>query len=146
MKRWFLQAAQRPTVYVGAALTLAPESFKDSVDSFKNRLRPHIEVLDFLSLDAPSAQAAFDWDLECVKKCDVFVADFSYPSTGLGVEFGIAYSLHKPIISLAAKDASVSRFIFGYVNPYHFVFRYGDTDEAVEFVLKSLSTLFPRMK
>ncbi len=131
----------RLKVYVACALTHAPQTFKDDVDLLKAALRPHVEVLDFLGLGAPSAQAAFEWDIQCVKTCDVLVADLSYPSTGLGVEFGVAYATGKPIISLASKRASVSRFVFGYVSPIHFTYRDDLPTDAAEFVLSTLNVL-----
>lgn len=146
MKRKFFSVSQRPTVYVAAALSHAPGSFRDDIIAFRDRLRPYVEVLDFLGLEAPSAQEAFEWDIKCVRDCDVLVADVSYPSIGAGVEFGVAYSLRKPIITLAAADAAASRFVFGYVSPLHFSCRYTSREEAAEFVLSTLRQLYPRMK
>jgi|SRR5690606_4400836 len=145
MKRMFSFAGQKPTIYVAAALSHAPQEYRDGIIAFRNRLRAHVEVLDFLGLEAPSAQEAFEWDIKCVKDCDVLVADVTHPSIGVGVEFGVAYSLRKPIITLAAKDATPSRFVFGYVNNRHFSFRYANSDEAVDFVLATLKKLYPRM-
>jgi len=146
MRRRFFSVSQRPTIYVAAALSHAPESFRDDIIAFRDRLRPYAEVLDFLGLEAPSAQQAFEWDIKCVRECDVLVANVSYPSIGAGVEFGVAYSLRKPIITLAAADADASRFVFGYVSPLHYSCRYSNGDEAVEFVLNTLRRLYPRMK
>jgi nucleoside 2-deoxyribosyltransferase len=145
VKRWLPLVSRKPTIYVAAALSHAPEAFRDHIIAFKDRLRPYVEVLDFLGLGAPSAQEAFEWDMNCVRKCAAFVADVTYASIGVGVEFGVAYSLRKPIITVADADASVSRFVFGHVDSRHFSLRYTNSDEAVDFVLSTLRKLFPRM-
>ncbi|MFV0626353.1 MAG: hypothetical protein ACK5N8_03260 [Alphaproteobacteria bacterium] len=38
--------------------------------------------------------------IELIKKCDLFIAEVSKPSTGLGIELGIAYEYKIPIACL----------------------------------------------
>ena len=75
----------------------------------------------------------------------MLVADVTYPSIGVGVEFGVAFSLGKPIITLAAAEATPSRFVFGYESPSHFSLRYHTSDEATDFVVGILRRLYPRI-
>jgi nucleoside 2-deoxyribosyltransferase len=146
MKRILFRAKTRPTIYVAAALSHATEAFREEIVGFKDSLRPHAEVLDFLGLEAPSARDAFEWDIKCVRTCDVLVADVTHPSIGVGVEFGVALSLRKPIVTLAASDANPSRFVFGYKSKRHYSFRYRNYGEATQFVITTLRQLFPYMQ
>ena len=130
-------------VYVGCSLTHSSEEFKQSIADFKDQLRPHVEILDFLGLGAPSAKEAFEWDIACVKRCDLLITNITYPSIGSGVEWGVAYSLKKPIITIAQKDIKVSRFVFGYEDATHFTLRYNTNEDAIPFILEKMEYLFP---
>lgn len=135
----------KPVIYVGCALTHAPQAFKADIDLFKDKLRPYAKVLDFLGQAHPNVEEVFETDISYVRKCDLMIANVTHPSIGLGVEFGVAVENKKPIITLAYKDAQVSRFVYGYNYPLHFSYRYSTFEDAAEYVLKKLSELFPQV-
>lgn len=129
-------------VYIGCSLTHSPQDFKNKIDKFKSRLRKHVEILDFLGLNAPSAKVAFDWDISCVKNADLVIFDLTHESIGAGIEWGVAMQLNKPIITLAQKNTTVSRFPFGYDAENHFSYRYESHKDAFDFVMRSLPLIF----
>lgn len=136
----------RPRIYVGCNLTHSPEKFKENIKSFKNLLRdkPQYEVLDFLGQGKEfTPEQVFAFDTNCVRICNVFIANVTYPGLGIGAEFGIAVEHRKPIITIAEEGAIVSRFIFGYNSLDHFIYRYKTIEDAAEFCLDKLSQLFP---
>ncbi len=102
-------------IYVGCSLLHATQEFRDNVESFKNSLRNEYKILDFVGLAGLTMdpQEVFNFDINCVKKCDLFLAECTYPSTGLGVELGVAFALRKPILAIAQKDAKVSNMVKG---------------------------------
>lgn len=134
----------KPKIYVGCALSHSPEEFKKSIDRFKDKLRPFAEILDFLGLQHPSIEEAFEWDINCVKTCDLFIANVTHPSIGLGVEFGTAIANRKPVITIAQEQTLVRQFVAGYINPMHFMMRYQNIDEAAIYVIKKMRELFPQ--
>ena len=129
-------------VYVGCSLTHSTDEFKKQIEQFKNKLRKHIVVLDFLGLGAPSAQIAFQSDVKCVREADLIISDFTNNSIGAGIEWGIAFQMGKPIITIAQKGAKVSRFPFGHINEKHVTYRYETLDDAYDFVITTINKLF----
>lgn len=134
---------KKPTVYVACALTLAPKSFVKDIEKLKKRLKPYAEVFDFLGLGHPDVGQVFQHDLNCVRRCDLVIANITYPSLGMGVEFGVAVENRKPIITLVEENAKVSRFVFGYADPYHYQLKYKNMNQASRFVIKTIKELFP---
>lgn len=135
-----------PRIYVGCNLTHSPESFKEDVKALKNILRKNgkYEILDFLGQGLEyTPQQVFEYDISCVRRCDVFIANATFPGLGVGAEFGVAVERKKPIITIAEKDAIVSRFIFGYTDPHHFVYRYNSIEDAAKYISQKLEELFP---
>jgi hypothetical protein len=56
-----------------------------------------------------------------IDKCDLVLAEVSYPSTGLGIELGWADSAGKPIVAVHKKDLIISssiRMITQHIVPY----------------------------
>src|ERR1700733_9369191 len=108
-------------LYVGCALTLAPEEFKKSVEDLKNALLVENEVMDFIGTVAGTPQDVYKWDIhECVAKCDVFIAICDFPAIGVGYELSVAVEkLRKPTLALAHKDTKVSRMLLGIEQPHY---------------------------
>jgi len=102
-------------VYVGCALTEAPEAFKSDVEAFKIRLREKgYEVFDFVGLVAGTALDVYEWDMgHCVGECDIFIGICDFPSIGLGFETNQALRLGKPILLVAHQNAKVTRLVLG---------------------------------
>ncbi len=123
-------------VYVGCALTHAPQEYKDMIADFKDWLRNHnwIEVLDFVGAlegkpqadDAPAHIYKHDIH-NCVMRAHVVVGEISYPSLGLGWELAtIIEKKRKLTIMLAQQSALVSKLPQGAVahNKHAVFYRY----------------------
>ena len=120
-------------LYVGCALTHAPEEFRQRISALKDRLRGDYEVLDFFwNLNKPGTpKDIYEWDInKCVAECDAFLAVCDFPSLGLGYEMAtVVEKLSKPTLAVAQADAKVGRIILG-INQPHFRFaRYTSLDE-----------------
>ena len=109
-------------LYFGCSLTHASEEFRREMEDFKNTLRHDYEVFDFLGLEKGTERDVFLHDTKCVRECDLFVAEVSHPSTGIGCELGIALTIGKPILAVAKHNAKVARLILG-VDAPNYVFK-----------------------
>ncbi len=132
---------KKKVIYLGCSLTHATEEFKNAIEDLKKELRSEYIVTDFLGLEKGTVKDAYEFNLENVRNCDLFIAECSYPSTGLGVEIGFAVSLNKPIIAVAHKDAKVSRLVQGVTHPKYTFKRYEDMIEIVNLVKERVETL-----
>jgi nucleoside 2-deoxyribosyltransferase len=132
---------KKKTIYVGCSLTHAPEEFKDAITQLKAELGKYYDVIDFLGLERGTAKDAFEHDIDCVRRCDLFVAECSHPSTGLGYEIGTAVSLNKPVLAVAHESAKVTRLIQGVTHPNYTFRRYDDMEEVLEFVKEKLNSI-----
>ncbi len=132
---------KRLNIYVGCSLTHATEAFKNAIEDLKKELRNEHIVTDFLGLEKGNERDAYEYNIENVKNCNLFVAECSYPSTGLGVEIGTALNLNKPIIAVAHKDAKVSRLVQGVTHPKYIFKRYEELSEIVNLVKERFETL-----
>lgn len=132
---------KKKVIYVGCSLTHATEEFKEAVEGLKKELSKTYTVTDFLGLIKGTAQDAYKTDIGNVKNCDLFVAECSYPSTGLGIELGTAISLEKPILAVAHTAARVTRLVQGITHPRFTFRRYDDMSEIVYFVEEKLASL-----
>jgi hypothetical protein len=108
-------ASSKIKLYVGCALTNAPEEFKEQVEQFKHALRAEgYEVFDFVGLVSGTAADVYNWDIKhCVANCQALIAICDFPSIGLGYEMNEAIRLKKPVLALAHKESRVTRLIHG---------------------------------
>ncbi|MDO8565322.1 MAG: hypothetical protein Q7R67_01760 [bacterium] len=103
-------------IYVGCALTQAPEEFVREVEALKAQLRLEgHEVADFVGVVAGTATDVYETDIhKCVAECEFFLAVCDLPSIGLGWEIGVAVEKHgKPTLAVAHREAKVSRLPIG---------------------------------
>ncbi len=104
-------------VYVGCALTYAEEEFKRSIELLKFTLKSmdNVTVLEFVGLVNGTSVDVYEHDIHnCVEKCDLFIAECSYPSIGLGWELGTAVEKDKKHVLAVAKDGiKVTRLVLG---------------------------------
>ncbi len=128
-------------IYFGCSLTHASQEFKDSIESLKNILRKEYQILDFVGLVKGTPRDVFLWDTKCVKDCDLFVADFTYPAIGVGYELGIALEHNKPILAVAHKDAKVTRIVLGVDHPKYTFVRYSDIKEVISLIKEKIKNL-----
>ena len=128
-------------IYIGCSLSHSTEEFRNSIDALKAALREKYEVLEFFGLGAGEPQAVFKKDYGQVKSCDLLLAECSHPSTGLGVEVGLAISLNKPILAIAQPNSTVSRMITGIDHPKFNFLRYTSIDEVIKAVEEKMTAL-----
>lgn len=119
-------------LYIGCSLTQAPQSFKQSVENFKDKLRSKFEVLDFIGLTAGSAEDVYNYDRNQVLQCDLFVAIVDLPSTGLGMEIGFAIENNKPMLICYKAGTKISRMILGIASENHQFMEYANLEEISE--------------
>lgn len=101
-------------LYVGCGLTLAPQTFKDSVEQLKAVLRENWDVLEFLGTTAGTAADVYQRDIiENVGTCDALLAIADEPSFGLGWETREAIMLGKPVVAVAHENSRVTRMLLG---------------------------------
>jgi len=128
-------------IYIGCSLTHAPEEFKTAIELLKSHLRKKYKILEFIGLINDTPQDVFEHDTECVKTCDLFVADCSHPGIGLGYELGVALEMNKPTLAVAQKDAKVTRLMLG-VTKENFTFaRYDDILDVVHLIEEKIKHL-----
>lgn len=108
-----LWTAEKPKLYVGCALTDAPQAFKDDVEATKDGLGADWRVLKFLGLVSGTTADVYRRDLGNVDECDAFLAITDYPSTGLGMEIGRAAETGTPTLLVARASARVTRMVLG---------------------------------
>jgi hypothetical protein len=108
---------EKPKLYVGCGLTLAPQEFKDDVEQLKGALRKDWDVMEFLGLTAGTAADVYRKDIdENVRNCDAFIAVADEPSIGLGYELAMATEVFgKPVLATAKVGAKVTRLLLGAV-------------------------------
>ena len=127
-------------IYIGCSLTHAIPEFRNQIEEFKDSLREEVEVLDFLWVDDDrlyTPKKIYEHNLDCVDQCDVFVAECSYPSTGLGYEIALAVQKNKKILLIAHQDSKVTRMILG-IPPEKAVFlRYQNLDEVRTYIYQN---------
>ena len=132
-----------PKLYIGCALTNAPESFIVEVELLKETLACDFEVLAFIGKTQGTNVDVYNWDIQhCVTMCDIMIAICDYPSLGLGYEIATAVEAQKkPVLALAHNNASVSRLILGVTRPNYLFRRYSALSDVPVMVNKFVAAL-----
>ena len=133
---------QKVVIYVACSLTHAPEDYKESIKAIKEKLRevlPNVEILEFLGLTAGTAEDVYRHDIHNnVAKCDLMIADCTYPSTGLGWEMATAVEkLGIQVLAIAKSGTKVTRLVIGAkceLNPYYDFWYYEALEDIIPFV------------
>ena len=128
-------------IYVGCSLTHAPQEYKDGIEELKVELRKKYEILEFIGLIKGTPVEVFEHDTNCVRQCDLFLADVSHPAIGVGYELGTALALNKPVLAVAQQDAKVGRLVLGVTHPKFSFKRYDKLEEVVDLVEEKLKEL-----
>lgn len=81
----------------------------DDIDDFREDYAKKHPTCTMSDID----NAMVNFDLQYVKNCDIFIADVSNRSTGLGMELGSVYDTNKRILLIAKKDSVISNMVFG---------------------------------
>lgn len=133
---------EKQKIYIGCALTYASPEFRDSIALFKDWLRSQYDVLDFTGvLDGWTILSTeiYAHNRRCVLNSDLFIAECSYPSTGLGYEIATAIENNKKILLIAHQDALVTRMILWIPEDQAKMVRYNDLEDIFPIV----SQMFP---
>jgi hypothetical protein len=135
-------------MYVGCCLTDAPPEFVEKVIQLKSELRRRgYHVLDFLGVTAGDSTDVWNVDIEeNVCKAHMLVGVADLPSTGLGIEIGIAIGECKiPVLMTAHDEKKVTRLIQGVSRPNVWFSRYNnmiiDVSDQVDKIVNSLPNL-----
>ncbi|MDR2901979.1 MAG: nucleoside 2-deoxyribosyltransferase [Lactobacillales bacterium] len=83
----------------------------------------------------PHANGRHENTIQIIKTSDLFVAEVSRPSTGLGIELGIAFDHKIPIVCLYRLPAKPSMSL-SYITPH--VEKYADQEEFIARIKKFL--------
>ncbi len=75
---------------------------------------------------------------DIIETCDVMIAEVSFPSTGLGIELGLASSFGRPIICIYRKGSEISDSLK--VICKNFI-EYTDKGDLIEKLENALETL-----
>jgi len=118
-------------IYVGCALSGAPQGFRDGVAKIKADLRTRgFDVLEFAWVgDKPKEGVnVYEYDILNVDRCDLLVAICTLPSIGLGMELQRAIELGRPILAFAECGFYVSKIVVDMLEKYGQprIFRYED--------------------
>lgn len=119
-------------VYVGCALTHAPESFKLAVEELKKKLGevPGVQVLQFLGLVDGTSRDVYIHDIiECVGMCDIMFAICDYASIGLGWEMATQVGRGKRLLAFGHREAKITRLILDPPITRYSFHRYDDFEE-----------------
>lgn len=138
-------------IYFGCSLTHAPEEYRQSILALRKSLSEKYQVLEFFSNPADMqqnqqsleyCQQIYTHDRNCVLECDIFVAEVSLPSIGLGMELGFAVENNKPILAILQKPYKTSRMIRGIKSEKFNFFQYSENQEVLEEVEKLVTKYF----
>lgn len=119
-------------IYLAHSLTQAPEEFKTEMLELKAKLNAKHEILDYLGLTAGTAEDVFNHDVNCVKDCDLLLAEVSYPAIGLGFEIATALQSGKKVLAVAKESSKVSRLVLGINDTRYRFARYREAEEILK--------------
>jgi hypothetical protein len=131
-------------IYVGCALTNAPEEFKQKVEDLKNKLRQSgHEVFDFIGTVKGTPKDVYNWDIKkCVAECDLFIAILEYQSIGLGYELAAAVEKYqKPVLALIQEDQIITRLALGIEHPLYTFRKYQTLDQAISLIEEKIAAI-----
>jgi len=128
-------------IYLWCSLTHASEKYRNSISELKEKLRKDFIVFDFIWLINWTNEDVYKCDRNCVKTCDVMIAECSQPSTWLWYELWLWVETWKQIFAFASKDAKVSRMIL-WINKDNYKFeRYIDFEDFYQKIMINLKMI-----
>lgn len=133
------------TIYVGQALTDAPDEFRIVFQSdLKRALREltDVEVRDFVGLANGTALEVYVHDRSCAVTVDLCVFVVDYASIGLGMEVMIRHYEGGKALYFAKTGRKVTRMLMGFLEqnscPLH---RYDEVADIVNVIKQYLEEL-----
>lgn len=119
-------------IYIGCALSHVPRKYFEEYASFLHNLASSLKngsenQIKYALVDSDPqlatkpqedrARLCYAWDRRMVEEAEIFIAESSFPSTGLGIEMQIADQRGIPIV-LCFKDFSTNKVeTIEYKNP-----------------------------
>lgn len=119
-------------IFLSTAMSNVPMKYKDKHANNMSLVlktlndNPKYDIYSGLTHPAPinreintikDNKVLYEWYKTLISKSDIFIADVTYPSTGVGIELNIASNFKKPIYLIAdssiTKEDEVSRMIIG---------------------------------
>jgi nucleoside 2-deoxyribosyltransferase len=85
-------------------------------------------------------QEFYDRTIRTITKCDLFIAEVSSPSHGVGMELQMAYEDKIPVIALAKQGVKISPMVLGLPNLLKLI-RYKDVSDLEKKLESELHTL-----
>ena len=81
-----------------------------------------------------SAREIFERDMEWLKVCDLFIAEVTVPSLGVGFEVASAVNLQKPVLCIHLEGVELSAMIAGNSSKNIQVKEYTDAQSMIDLV------------
>lgn len=112
------------TIYVGMALSGAPEVFREEFQhTLKEQLRtiPEVSVLDFfwtaVGREAGNDKEVYTYDKDQAESADLAIFILDHPSIGLGMEIQLRAATKRPSLYFVHRQppSRVSRMVLGYI-------------------------------
>ena len=128
-------------IYLWCSLTHTSEEYRNNIAKLKERLREDYIVFDFIGLIDWTNEDVYKSDRNCVKTCDVMIAECSEPSTWLWYELWLWVEIWKKIFAFAHKSSKVSRMIL-WINKDNYKFeRYIDFEDFYQKIMINLKMI-----
>lgn len=132
-------------VYVGCGLANVPQesrkAFFDLIEDVRTKLATAgFEVLRFRTPPHDkgvrdhhiTAKEVYEYDMECVKKCDLFLAICDVPGLGLGYELCYTVEVRQiPVLAVHRAEHTISKMIGGITAPNFHMATYENADDIV---------------
>lgn len=88
-------------------------------------------ISDWILLDNPNpnldTKGIYERDYNAIKSCNLFIAEVSQPSIGIGMEIMLAKVFEKKIVCIHRRDKKISNFLIGL--PGVLILSYDNLDE-----------------
>jgi len=136
-------------IFYATAMTDIPETYKKmhskNVDDTIKKIQSNPNIIVYSGLTTPAQinreifdqkenEKLYKWYINLIKKSDLFIADVTFPSIGVGIELQNASFLSKPIYLIIntsiKKKENISRMLLGIDNIVK-VIEYQDTNSLI---------------
>ncbi len=106
-------------------------SHSRSFDFENNLYKPIREskLNDFHDFFLPHEHGRVVNSIEYIKTSDLIIAEVSFPSTGQGIELGLAYMSNVPILCVSKKDSHIAGSLKSITNNF---IEYADTQDFID--------------
>lgn len=123
------------TIYVGMALTEAPDEFRNDFQAeLKQALRTieGVKLLDFIGLENGTEVDVYRHDRKCTVESNLCIFIVDYPSIGLGMEIAYRLETGGPILVFRKANKKVTRMLTGALSTMNLTIDVYDSVAAIE--------------